>query len=130
MATQNFMLIAAIGAGALFLLVSGTLAVLLKSRNKRKIAAEAARASLASAQAKELRAATAEDMQRQFETQLAEQTALHAKNEAEALMKLKIPEVSTKKTEVLAKHITAEAKKDPALMAQVVRSWLNGQKQR
>ena len=28
--------------------------------------------------------------------------------------------------EVLSKHIAAESKKDPALMAQVVRSWLSG----
>ncbi len=41
-------------------------------------------------------------------------------------MQLKLPAVSTKKTEVLTKHIAAEAKKDPAAMAQVVRSWLHG----
>jgi len=41
-------------------------------------------------------------------------------------MKLKIPPVATKKTEVLTKHIASETKKDPMLMAQVVRSWLNG----
>ena len=41
-------------------------------------------------------------------------------------MKLKMPEVTTKKTEILTKHIAAEAKNNPALMAQVVRSWLNG----
>jgi flagellar biosynthesis/type III secretory pathway M-ring protein FliF/YscJ len=27
---------------------------------------------------------------------------------------------------VLTRHIAAEAKKDPAVMAQVVRSWLHG----
>ncbi len=33
---------------------------------------------------------------------------------------------STKKTDVLTKHIAAEIKKDPAVLAQVVRSWLHG----
>jgi flagellar M-ring protein FliF len=131
MASKNFMLIAAIGAGAMLLLLGGIVFLLTKGGgNKRKIAAEAARAALASARAKELAPPTPEDLQRQLETQMAEQAALHAKKEAEELMKLKMPAVSTKKTEVLAKHITAEAKKDPALMAQVVRSWLNGQNRR
>jgi flagellar biosynthesis/type III secretory pathway M-ring protein FliF/YscJ len=61
---------------------------------------------------------------------MTEQAALQAKKEAEELMKLRIPVVSTKKTEVLTKHIGAEAKKDPALMAQVIRSWLSDQNRR
>ena len=130
MATKNFLLIASIGGGAMLLLVLGAALLLLKGRKKRKIAVDAAKAALAGAKAKELAGPTSEDMQRNLETQMAEQQALHAKQEAEALMKLKIPDVSTKKTQVLAKHITAEAKKDPALMAQVVRSWLNGNNQR
>jgi flagellar biosynthesis/type III secretory pathway M-ring protein FliF/YscJ len=64
--------------------------------------------------------------QHRLESQIAEQAADIARQEAEALMKLKLPAVSTKKTEVLAKHIAAEVKKDPAVMAQVVRSWLHG----
>jgi flagellar M-ring protein FliF len=130
MAAKHFTLIAGIGGGAFLLLVGGALVLLTKGSRKRKIAVEAERAALAQAKAKELAPPTGEDMQRQLEAQMAEQAALHAKKEAEALMKLKIPEVSTKKTEVLAKHITAEAKKDPALMAQVVRSWLSGQDRR
>jgi len=81
---------------------------------------------VASARAKELAPATPEDMQRQLEAQMTEQAARQARIEAEEMMKLKIPVASTKKTEVLTKHITAESKKDPALMAQVVRSWLSG----
>ena len=131
MASKNFTLIAGIGAGAMLLLLGGTVFLLTKNGGKkRKIAAEATTAAVASARAKELAPPTAEDMQRQLETQMAEQASLQAKKEAEELMKRKIPAVSTKKTEVLTKHITAEAKKDPALMAQVVRSWLNGQDRR
>ena len=43
------------------------------------------------------------------------------------MLQLKLPEVQTKKTEVIKKHIAAEAKKDPTAMAQVVRTWLNGE---
>ena len=127
LATKNVTLIAGIGAGAMLLLLGGIVFLLTRGGGKkRKIAAEAAQAAVASARAKELAGPSPVEMQQQMEAQMAEQAALNAKNEAEALMKLRVPVVSTKKTEVLTKHISAEAKKDPALMAQVVRSWLNG----
>jgi len=66
----------------------------------------------------------------QIEAQLAEQAAEHARKEAEALASLKVTEISTKKTEVLTKHISEEAKTNPTGMAHVVRSWLNGEYQR
>ena len=49
-----------------------------------------------------------------LEAQMAEQAVEKAKQEAEALMKLKLPVIATKKTDVLTKHIAAEIKKDPA----------------
>ncbi len=67
------------------------------------------------------------DLQQQIEAKLAEQAALKARMEAEALNSLKLPQVTTKKAEALNKHISAEAKKDPAGIAQLVRSWLNEQ---
>jgi flagellar M-ring protein FliF len=131
MASKNFTLFAGIGAAALLLLFGGLIFLVMKSLGKKsKITADVAHAALAGAQAKELTSSSGEDVQRQLEAQMAEQAALHAKKEAEELMKLKIPAVSTKKTEVLTKHIVAETKKDPILMAQVVRSWLNDQKRR
>lgn len=66
-----------------------------------------------------------EAMEREVEAKLAEQQVEKARQAAEALMNLRLPAVNTKKTEVLTKHIAAEAKKDPITMAQVVRSWLN-----
>ncbi len=60
----------------------------------------------------------------EFEAQLAEQQALREKQAQEMLKSLKLPPVSTKKTEVLAKHIAEEAKKDPGMMAQVIRTWM------
>jgi flagellar biosynthesis/type III secretory pathway M-ring protein FliF/YscJ len=37
---------------------------------------------------------------------------------------LKLPPVTTKKTEVLTKHISEQAKKDSMGMAQVLRTWM------
>jgi flagellar M-ring protein FliF len=130
MATKNFTLIASIGAVAMLLLMGGIVFMLSKGARKRGIKAESSAAALTDARAKALAPTSSEDLQKQLEAQMAEQAALHAKREAEELMKLKIPAVSTKKTEVLTKHITTEAKKDPILMAQVIRSWLNGQDRR
>jgi flagellar M-ring protein FliF len=127
---RNFGIIAGIGAGAMLLLFAAAFLALRKSsRKKKKVAAQAA-AAIEAAKAKELAGPTPDDMQRHLEAQMAEQAALQAKQEAEELMKLKLPSVSTKKTEVLTKHITAETKKDPGMMAQVVRSWLNGENRR
>jgi flagellar biosynthesis/type III secretory pathway M-ring protein FliF/YscJ len=61
-----------------------------------------------------------------MQNRMAELAAEKALLDADALTKLKLPEVSTKKTEVLTKHIVAETKKDPTAMAQVVRTWLHG----
>ncbi len=122
--TKNFLLITGIGAGAALLLFGGLISVLVRRSGKKKIRAEAG-AAIEGGTTKEL-APTPEDMQRQMEAQMAEQAAQQARAQAEELMKLKLPAVSTKKTEVLTKHISGETKKDPIAMAQVVRSWLNG----
>jgi flagellar biosynthesis/type III secretory pathway M-ring protein FliF/YscJ len=102
----------------------------LRKGGNKKASAQVAAAAIAAAQAAKNVGPTPAEMQHQIEGQMAEQASLHARKQAEELMKLKIPEVSTKKTEVLTKHIASESKKDPAVMAQVVRSWLNGQDQR
>jgi len=70
------------------------------------------------------------DAQREMEARLAGQVAEQQRLEAEALLSLKLPVISTKKTEVLTKHIAEEVKKNPTTTAQVVRSWLNGDYQR
>lgn len=72
----------------------------------------------------------AEAAEREIQARLAEQAAEQQRQEAEAMLALKLPAVTTKKTDVLTKHIAAEVKKDPAAMAQVVRSWLHGEYQR
>jgi flagellar M-ring protein FliF len=129
MGTKNFAMIAGIGAGAMLLLVGGGLFFFMKSRSKKKkiAAEEAAKALEAATEQTKVAAMTPEDIQKQIEGRMAEQAANQARAEAEELMKLKMPDVATKKTEVLTKHIAAETKKDPTAMAQVVRSWMNGQ---
>jgi flagellar M-ring protein FliF len=120
---KNFATIAGIGAGVALALVAA-IVVLLKRGKKTRIKAESATAALQESGSKELAAPM--DAERQLQARLVEQAAEKARQEAEAFMKLKLPDVSTKKTEVLTKHIAAETKKDPTAMAQVVRSWLHG----
>ncbi len=60
---------------------------------------------------------------RKSKARLAEQAALRQKQETEALNSLKLPPV-TKKTAVLTKHISEQAKKDSAGMAHVLRAWM------
>jgi flagellar biosynthesis/type III secretory pathway M-ring protein FliF/YscJ len=47
---------------------------------------------------------------------------------AEIRESFKLPPMSTSKTEVLTKQVIEQARKDPAALAQIVRSWLNESK--
>jgi flagellar M-ring protein FliF len=69
--------------------------------------------------------AAAEAAQRELESRLADQQAAKQRLEAEALNSLKLPPVTTKKAEVLAKHIAEGVKKDPVSAAHILRTWLN-----
>lgn len=121
---KNVMVIAAIGAAAMLALVGGFF-FLLSSRKKKRIAAEfAAQAAIEAGRPK---APTVADAEKDLETRLANQAGEQARKDAEAMFQLKLPDVQTKKTEVIKRHIAAETKKDAVAMAQVVRSWLNGE---
>jgi flagellar M-ring protein FliF len=128
MGQKNFAIIAGVGAGAMLVLIVGFLMVLSKMRGKKRVAAEAAAAALEASKANDK--PTVEDAQKNLEARMAGQIGEQARKDAEAMLQLQLPEVQTKKTEVIKKHIAAEAKKDPTAMAQVVRSWLNGENQR
>lgn len=65
-----------------------------------------------------------DQLQSQIENRLAEQAAQRQRQETEALNALKLPPV-TKKTEVLTKHISEQAKKDAASMTHVLRAWMS-----
>jgi flagellar M-ring protein FliF len=62
---------------------------------------------------------------KKMEHQLAEQAAQRERQTAEALNALKLPPVTTKKGEVLTRHILDETKKDPKAVAQIMRTWIN-----
>jgi flagellar M-ring protein FliF len=67
---------------------------------------------------------TPDQVQAQIESRLAEQAAQRQKQESDALNALAAAPV-TKKTAVLTKHITEQAKKDSASMAHVLRAWMS-----
>jgi flagellar M-ring protein FliF len=67
---------------------------------------------------------TPDQLQSKIEDRLAEQAAQRQRQETDALNSLKLPPV-TKKTAVLTKHITEQAKKDSAGMAHVLRAWMS-----
>lgn len=121
-----------IGAGAGVVLLLGVGGILLLKRKKSSGNRPSLPAELPEAAGRHALAAysgpadhdPADLVEKEFEARLAEQLALREKQTQEVLKSLKLPPVSTKKTEVLAKHIAEEAKKDPSVMAQVLRSWI------
>ncbi len=125
---QKFILLAAIGAAALLALGGLFAAMWLRNRRKKTVTVEASSKALEPAAG--ATAVSADDVEKQIQARIAEQTAEKVRQEAEALLQLKLPSVSTKKTDVLVKHIAAEAKKDPTAMAHVVRTWMHGDNQR
>jgi flagellar biosynthesis/type III secretory pathway M-ring protein FliF/YscJ len=118
-----------IGALAALLVVFALIVyLLLKKLLRRKVKVQAAPGQPAlPAAARHEQVAPAETRQ-QFEEKaqalLAANEADRERAEQEALAALKLPP-NTKKTEVLRKVIAEDTKKDPARMAQLVRTWLN-----
>jgi len=55
---------------------------------------------------------------------LAEKESEKVLFEAQELAKLQAATISTTKTDILTKHITEEARKNPEAIAQVLRNWL------
>ena len=122
---QGKTLVIAGAAGGGLLLLLAVVFFLWRRRRKKKV--QLARELTAGAR----HAGTAGlDGQKEIEARMAGQAAEQQRIEAEALLALKLPAPSTKKTDVLTKHIATEVKKDPAGTAQVVRSWLHGDYQR
>ena len=120
---SNPMVLIGVAAGVLVLLVVGVLTMkmlLAKSKKRAGIQTQLD----AENPAKNL-LASAERATQQLEAQIAEQTALKRQQEIEAMTALKLPQVKTKKSEVLTKHIAEEAKRDATTMVQVLRNWMN-----
>lgn len=113
-------------AGALLLaLLLGGAYLWMRSRRKSKVSVTTAPAIEGASGSQAALEAGEEALEKRIEAQLAEQQALREQQAAEVLNSLKVQPVTTKKTEVLTKHIAEETKKDPAAMAQIVRAWLH-----
>lgn len=122
-----------IGIGAGLLLVLGAVGFLLLRAQKRSRArmaemqAQLAAASQATAEAAQ-KSLAAEASAAAGGTTMAEPVAF-GRHIAEAGGDFKLPPVLTSKTEVLTKQLTDEAQKDPAVLAQIIRTWLNEERQ-
>lgn len=123
---ENGMLYLGAGGATLILLVLAGLKALLKGKKKNSAL------GVSSDGPKEIEGASAEQsipdsVKLQMEAKLAENDREKAQQQIEALQALQLPTVKTQKTEVLTKHLSAEAKKDPQAMAHVIRAWLSEQ---
>ena len=118
---KGIAMVAGIGGGILVVLLATVVWLLKRRGKKKKIAAESAAAAIEGKGA---------DASRQMEAILAGNMADKDRKNAEAMASLKAPETSTKKTDILKKHIAEEVMKNPQGMTQIIRSWLNGEYQR
>jgi flagellar M-ring protein FliF len=114
------------GAAALLLLMALGIGFLRTRRRRVRAANTLAQGALAAAEGEGLEAVS--DAGKQLEARLSDQTVQKQKLEAEALNALRLPQVTTKKSEVLTRHIGDAARKDPTLMVHVLRSWLEEDK--
>jgi flagellar M-ring protein FliF len=108
--------------GAAVLLVAGVVVWLVLGRRKG-----GARASSAPALQPGGGAGGGLSLEEQMQARLAEQAALDQKLEQEALSSIKLPKVATKKTEVLARQVRENAKKDASVGAHVLKAWIGEQ---
>ena len=128
-------LLAAVIAAGILLMGFGLVAFWFFKKRNRKGKLMAAATAAAEAAVIEgtdptaaIRAALGPDDGRTFEERLAEQQHLQRRLEENELARLKMPEVTTQKGKILQQHITDEAQKDPLMIAQILRSWLHGDK--
>ena len=99
------------------------LVMFLRGRSKRRNAPPESQPALAAAKSERPLGSTAAPRQN-LEDQLAGQVALQERMDIEALNTLKLPPVTSKKAEVLAKHLRETVKKDPPQTTQVLRTWI------
>jgi len=104
-------LLIGIALGALMILIAPV--VLLLIRRKRKVTVPGGGKALPG------RSGAAG-----YEEQLAAHSADQQRLEAEALMALKAPPPGTRKSDILSKHLKKTVKTDPAVSAQLLRTWM------
>lgn len=113
------------GAGVVVVLVAAAVFLLLRRKKRAKVKIQP---QIEGATQAPDGPPTGQELAKKIENQLAEQHAERERLETEALRSLKLPQVTTQKAEILTKHINEEAKKDPKVAAQILRSWLNDRK--
>jgi len=118
---KNPALMAAAGGALLLLLIVPLWLLRRRGRRRARVTMTPELPPAAAQPSLEAPAASAAE---NLEARLAEQAARQQQLEAEALNALKLPPVTTKKTEVLTKHLAETVKKNPASAAQILRSWL------
>ena len=124
---KNPAVLAGIAGGVLVALLALPVVVLARpGKKKKKVVAEPLSRALEPAMPGGAGPSVPVQTEKNVQTQIPASAAEQAPKNAAALAQLKLPTGSANTTEVLAKHIAGEAKKDPTAIAQVVRSWLHG----
>jgi len=123
---RNPAVLAGIAGGVLVALLAVPVVVLARPGKKKKVVAEPLPRALEPAMPGGAGPSVPVQTEKNVQTQIPASPAEQAQKNAAALAQLKLPTGSANTTEVLAKHIAGEAKKDPTAVAQVVRSWLHG----
>jgi flagellar M-ring protein FliF len=103
-----------IGLAALIILIAPI--VLLSMRKRKSVAAQATAAAALN---------EGGEVGSSFEGQLASRAASQERLDAEALLAMKLPAAGTKKSEILSKHLKKAVKDDPAVSAQLLRTWIH-----
>lgn len=118
------LVVAAAGGGLVLILLVGAAVLLIRKKRRARMTMSAAGVPAIEG-AVQIEGEGQDVYERHLSAEIAEQAALKAKQEMEVLSNLKLPPVNTKKAEVLAKHLTDQAKKDPAVLANLVSTWVN-----
>lgn len=112
-----------IGGALVLILLAGAL-IFLFSRKRRPKGAEDTSAMAISGRGAANAELEGKTPGEQMEQQLSENDAQQAQLESELLSRIKLP-ASTRKTEVLVKHIRESVLKDPANATNVLRTWIS-----
>jgi flagellar M-ring protein FliF len=116
-----------IGAGAGLLLVLGLGAFMFFKKSKTPVAIPAVKGSTVTPAIDQQKknAIQAANMAEQMEAALAERVAEQQKADIASLAALKLPTITTKKQELLAKEIREATKRDPTASSHILSSWLH-----
>jgi flagellar biosynthesis/type III secretory pathway M-ring protein FliF/YscJ len=126
MTGKNRFITAGVGAAILLALIGGTFVLRTRSKAKRGRMEAALKTAAIGAAGETAPSAGIDPANNAVAKQIAARTAEQARLDAEQLMAFKVPAQKSQKTQVLSKHIATEAASDPAALARVVRTWLNG----